>query len=232
MTQKITVTIPVGPELHHRRWLDECLDSIAGQTVPPDEVLLIDDMAGLPIYRKRGYRVWRSPWLLGTAHAFNFGVALATHELVIMLGSDDRLEPPAVESCLAQYEASGNRDAYYYMPFEYGFRASEGDQDEDRLATREITNMAMVTKGLWRATGGFPLVGAIGPCDYIICVALKKAGAPIIPIKPLHGASLCWYRVHQQNDTRLRLETCGGVGDWGRGYCDATWKPPAWGRME
>ncbi|GAG14074.1 unnamed protein product, partial [marine sediment metagenome] len=87
MTQKITVTIPVGPELHHRRWLDECLDSITGQTVPPDEVLLIDDMAGLPSYRKRGYRVWRSPWLLGTAHAFNFGVALAAHELVIMLGS-------------------------------------------------------------------------------------------------------------------------------------------------
>ncbi|GAG53220.1 unnamed protein product [marine sediment metagenome] len=151
-----------------------------------------------------------------------------------MLGSDDRLEPPAVESCLAQYAASGNRDAYYFMPFKHGFRASEGDQDEDRLATGEITNMAMVTKGLWRATGGFPLVGAIGPCDYIMGVVLEKAGVPIIPIKPLHGVSLCWSRVHQQNDTRLRNETCRGlgVGDWGRQYCDATWKPPTWGRME
>ena len=40
MTQKITVTIPVGPELHHRRWLDECLAYAVPQA---SEIIVYDD---------------------------------------------------------------------------------------------------------------------------------------------------------------------------------------------
>lgn len=231
----ITVAIPVGPDAHYRQWLDECLASVANQTRLPDEVLLIDDMAGLDedLYHSDAYpvRVWRSPWLLGPPHAFNFGVALAEHDLVLMLGADDLLEPACVESCLAQYEASGRQDAYYYLPFAYGFRGMEGHEDEDRPST-EFTNMAMVTKGLWRKTGGFPIVSALGPCDYIMGAVLQKSGSPHILVAPLQGQTLYWFRIHEMNQTQIRLrEYPGWPPEMVRQLCEASWKPPQWGRF-
>ena len=235
---KITVTIPVGPEPQHRQWLDDCLGSIGAQTRLPDEVLLIDDMAGLPAELGHTYpfpvRIWRSPWLLGTTSAFNFGVALAEYDLVLMLGSDDLLAPACVESCLAQYNASGQQDAYYYLPFMYGFRGVEGYKDADKPST-EITNNAMVTKGLWKKTGGFPLVAAMGPCDYIMGAVLKKSGFPYILVAsiPTRRETLYWFRIHDKSQTRKRLDECPGwPPDLVRDLVEASWRTPQWGRFK
>ncbi len=233
---RITVAIPVGPEAHHKQWLDECLESVARQTRLPDEVLLIDDMAGLDanLFHSDAYpiRVWQSPWRLGVAHAFNFGVALAEHELVLMLGADDRLEPACVESCLAQYEASERQDAYYHLPFVYATRGVEGEEDSDKTST-SITNMAMVTKGLWRKTGGFPIVAALGPCDYIMGPVMDKSGLPYIFVKPLQGKTLYWFRCHMLNEFRVRMRDYPGwPHETVRILLAASWKTPEWGRYE
>src|SRR5262245_63733783 len=99
LTMPITIAIPVGPNASNRRWLGECLASIAEQTVTPNEILLIDDGANLDPFDYPALRVERTPWRLGVAGAFNAGVALAKNDLVLMLGSDDRLHPAAIQAC-------------------------------------------------------------------------------------------------------------------------------------
>ena len=45
----ITVVIPVGPQSVYKKYLPEALESLKYQTEPPDEILIIDDMADLSV---------------------------------------------------------------------------------------------------------------------------------------------------------------------------------------
>lgn len=226
---QITVVIPVGPEKHHADYLDECLASLVTQTRQPDEVILIDDMHGLvpsfgsgSVDDSRGLRVqtWASPWRLGVAHAFNFGVALAENDLVFMLGADDVLAPTCLERCLSAYVDNQMADAYYWVDVEYN----------DGRTQREPCGAAMVTKGLWRRTGGFPPEAASGASDAaLISMLLGNDLADdllihVVSDKPLYG-----YRAHNQSDTAQR-------GPWqkiiieSRNLLTQQFKEPSWGR--
>lgn len=161
-----TVCIPVGPSQANRQWLDEAVESVHTQTYTPDELLLIDDGAGIV---HGGYgpwvSVWRCPWRTGISHAFNYGVALAQHECVFMLGSDDTLEPTCLERCLEAYERMDRRDAYYSVAVRYM---------DDGVVQTSPCNAAMVTKGFWKMTGGFPIESSVGCGDSMllsICLA-------------------------------------------------------------
>jgi hypothetical protein len=223
----ITVAIPVGPDPVYRKYLDEAIDSVRAQTVPPSELLLIDDQAHLPEphgkYATRDGRlidrtIWRTPWLSGVAHSFNFGVALAKNDLVFMLGSDDRLEPHCLEDCLAAYEASGKRPGYYWVDVQY----SDGEQQA--LAC----NAAMVHKAMWRSSGGFPVESAVGPCDTMLVSILlthPEAGAMF------HVESDTppyWYRRHSETYSRTRGSKFGGVHGPVRDKVMELWKKPTW----
>ncbi len=237
MSEGVTVVIPVGPEPQHQRWLSEAIQSVIDQTHLVDEILLIDDMADV----MRGsvkfingmatvdgnddsipeLNIWESPWRLGVAHAFNFGVALARNELVFMLGSDDWLEPECIAECVKRWEENHRKDAYYYVGVHY----TDGREDQTVPCGE-----AMVTKGLWKATGGFPLETTSGACDAgfmsILVTHMQKMLVAVADGKPL-----CNYRVHQETDT-------AGRGNWQgiiletRNRITLDWKPPAWGRME
>ena len=102
----ITVVIPVGPHPANIAWLGEALESIALQSVWPEEILLIQDRETLEIFEPTSgppVRIWKAPWRLGVAHAFNFGVALANTQLILMMGSDDRLLPDCLAACWAHW---------------------------------------------------------------------------------------------------------------------------------
>jgi len=210
---RISVVIPVGPEPHHEQYLEECLASLRTQTKQPDEILLVDDKhfdpRALDTYRVsqgrdgvyridsgpfRGCDIWHSPWYLGVAHAFNFGVALAENECVFLLGADDRLFPECLEMCELIYEQNGQKSGYYYVGVEY----SDG-----RLQSLPCS-AAMVTKSLWKETRGFPTEVASGASDAAFISMLLGAKqehllVPVIPDKPLY-----WYRSHEQSDTAQR----------------------------
>lgn len=218
----VTVAIPVGPEKHHQAFLEECLDSIVAQTVKPSEILIIDDMAGLPWRKDCGQEnthVWRSPWLLGVAHAFNFGVALAENDLVFMLGGDDKLLPNCLEHCLMAWEENKRRDAYYAVGVQY----SDGRENQFLAC-----NAAMVTKGFWRLTGGFPPESSVGSPDAALISILLGNDLPQTVMvngeKPLY-----WYRVHDKSDTAQRRPWQGVISQT-RDLLTKTWKQPAWGR--
>lgn len=231
---KITVAIPVGPYPHDQRWLAEAIDSVRAQTYPASEILLVDDMANVVIERG-DVRVWRSPWRLGIGGAFNCGVALAEHDLVFLLCADDWLSPACLEECVAAYERNGRRDGYYWVVAHY-FGEKEGRFDTP-------CNYAMVTKGFWRETGGFPVEAVIGQ-DFMFMQVCGRLGFAdgIIPVsdEPLYHL-----RIHPETATaqsmprrRMAKEMALARGEDSfaamlREYCVLAWRTPQdWGRRE
>ncbi len=219
MIPRVTVAIPVGPNPNACRWLDDALASVDNQTETAD-ILVISDMHDECSTINSDVRVWRAPWRLGVAHAFNFGVALAKTELVIMLGADDTLEPTAVERALEAWDTHGI-DAYYY----FGVRYMDTGE-EQTLPCGE----AMVSKGLWRKTGGFPVESEVGACDAAF-ISILMVHHPELLVPIAKGAPLVNYRRHEDTDTASR-------GDWqgpilmSRHILTKNWTKPNWGRYE
>lgn len=221
----ISVVIPVGPSAGNRRWLDEALESVDKQSMHPSEVLLIDDSGDPKFDLHQGLRgslvpttVWKSPWNLGVAHAFNCGVGLAREKLVFMLGSDDTLEPECLEKCYQTYMRNADDLAYYFVGVRY--------MDTGELQTTPC-GAVMVTKRLWRHTGGFPLQSASGASDGALLSIMFGHGEAAGRLRPVADAvPLYNYRRHDETDTASK-------GPW-QGIILATrdlvtreWKPRA-----
>ncbi|HZS41045.1 MAG TPA: glycosyltransferase, partial [Polyangia bacterium] len=93
-------------------FLHECLASIAAQTHPAHEVIVVDDgsrdphtVRALDELCRAPIRLVRQP-NLGVSAARNRGIALATGDWILPLDVDDKLAPDA----LAEYEAAVARD--------------------------------------------------------------------------------------------------------------------------
>ncbi len=218
----ITVTVPVGPNPIYRRFLPECLQSIRDQKVPASEILVIDDQAHL----EQGdvgvdVRLWKTPWLSGVAHVFNYGVALAASELVLMLGSDDILKPWCIEDIIRSYQSRQQANGYYWLDVEY----STGETQA--LAC----NAAAVTKGLWRHTGGFPVESALGaPDTMLLSIMLAHKGAAGRMFHVESHAPPYWYRQHPDTDTRSRAAEFSGAIGRVRDVVTQRWRKPEWTR--
>lgn len=238
---EVTVVIPVGPNPSNKRWLKECIDSVLAQTSLPNEILIIDDKANLgppdlPIYAEESYwepsrfeavfvypgypdlKIWRTPWLSGIPHAFNYGVALARNELCVMLGSDDWLEPEAIEKLLETYNRNHKRDGFYGFTIKY----SDNDEIQDLP-----NNCAAVTKGLWKATGGFPPESEIGACDSIF-ISMLIVHHPHVFWPVALGYPLYNYRRHNDSDTGTRPLAYQGAIHIVRDVFTKEWKKPTW----
>ena len=194
LSMPITIAIPVGPHPSNVRWLGECLASIAEQTMTPDEILIIDDGANLDPATYPAVRIWRTPWRSGVAHAFNYGVALAKNDLVLMLGSDDRLMPYAIQACQWVWDHYHDPLGYYYFIIEY-----ESGRFQDIPC-----NGAMVHKALWNHTGGFPVESAMGAPDTWLISLLYASHGRAGNLYQVSPAPLYWYRDHPDTDTVQR----------------------------
>lgn len=229
----ITVVVPIGPNPAYRQYLFECLDSIAGQTYKPREVLVVDDQAHLTdeehkvIDWKLGNKLitinyYKTPWLSGVAHAFNFGVALAQNNLVFMMGSDDILRPWCLEDCIKTFNDIGDPLGYYYTDVQY---SDSGDIQS--LAC----HAAMVTKRLWHLNGGFPVESALGaPDTMLISIMLGAKGKAgnlrhVISEKPPY-----LYREHDQTDTKSRGSRYHSEMFSVRNKLTEYWAKPDWPR--
>ena len=224
----ITIAIPVGPSDANQKWLPDCIESIVQQELRPQEVLFIDDQAHLDMDSLRQaleletieVNHWKTPWLSGVAHAFNFGVALAKNDLVIMLGSDDELAPLAVSDCWRSWEEFGNPLGYYFMDVAY-----MGSDETQSLPC----NAAMVHKNLWRRSGGFPPQSAMGRPDTILISMLMTQGPTVGELLNVESKEPPYlYRSHPDTDTNIRH------GRWESGIMEfmedyqTEWTPPLW----
>lgn len=230
---KITVAIPVGPFEPNQRWLDECLESVETQTRQPDEILLIDDMADLEVTELRRHwvnpiRIWRAPWRLGVAHAFNAGVALSRGDAVFMLGSDDTLAPDCLAECERAWERDredGNdpRTGYFWVGVHY----LDDREDPDQFLP---CNAAMVSRALWEQCGGFPIETAMGAPDsaLVSIMMVHPEAGRLVTVN--RGRTLYNYRPHGETDTAGRSPWQGAILQ-ARDILTKDWKVPDWGRF-
>lgn len=234
MTSLVTVGIPVGPSASACAWLGEALASVHAQTVHA-EVLLVDDMHGLPwqplgspetsqygVYDKdQSVHVWRAPWRLGVAHAFNACVSLSRTPLTIMMGADDLLERDCVEQVVNAYMSTPlelRSLTYFSLPLRYM------DTGEVQY---EPCNAAAVTRELWQLTGGFPVESASGAPDAAFLSMIWNSD--YFRIRSVAQHPLYHYRRHDATDTAGRGPWQGVILET-RNLLTAQFSKPRWGR--
>lgn len=98
MTERVSVVIPVRDA---ERYLGEALGSVAAQTRPADEVVVVDDGSrdgSVAVAERFGARVLRTERPgSGSAAARNRGIEAASGDLLAFLDADDLWEPDKLE---------------------------------------------------------------------------------------------------------------------------------------
>lgn len=162
---------------------------------------------------------WRCPWLSGVSHAFNYGMALADHELVFQIGSDDKLMPTCIEECVKEYHARNKAPAYYNVT--------------DILDTGEMVSIpnhsALYTKQLWKDTGGFPVQAALGAPDALfLSILMVHFPDRIFQVK--EGTPLYWVRTHEHQMTKhdMAFYATSGCIEAIRNKEAERWVKPTW----
>ena len=112
MTARVSVIVPI---YNVEQYLQECLESLAAQTLHDVEVVMVDDgsvdrsaeIAAAFETRDDRFRLVRQP-NGGLGNARNTGLDVATGEFVMFVDSDDTLPPGALERMLAALDETGS----------------------------------------------------------------------------------------------------------------------------
>lgn len=141
------------------------------------------------------YSMWKPPWRLGFAGAFNCGVGLSKNDLIIFLAADDKMMPTCIEECVKAFDDNKQKDAWYSLAYEL----------QDGTTHNAPNNVAMITKDLWRFLGGFPPSAFAAPDAMMISILLKHAPDKLYRVK--NDTPLQWLRQHSDQDTLYHAAT-------------------------
>lgn len=175
--------------------------------------------------RRTVARVWRAPWRLGVAQAFNMGVALSAEGGVFMLGSDDEMLPNCLEQCEKAWAKEEDPGGCYFW---VGVHYLDEREDPNQFTP---CNTAMVSPDLWRRNGGYPPEAGSGACDAALISAMmvhREAGK-LVCVN--HDQPLANYRPHGETDTAGRAPWQGIILAT-RDILTTTWTKPEWGRSQ
>lgn len=181
------------------RFLVEAIDSVLVQTMPPAEIIIVDDAstdespAIIAAYAARYPNLIR-PSLRrhnqGVAATFNEGLASAAGDYLSYLAGDDRWLPAKLEMESQRLAAADQPDGVYsdfyftdgdgarLYRWAAGGRPPEGDMLAQVLARdfprRTLFRAELVNVRLWRQTGGFdPAFGLYEDWDMKIALAAR-----------------------------------------------------------
>jgi hypothetical protein len=139
-----------------------------------------------------------------------------------MMGADDWLLPDCIQALKNSYTRHQRLRGYYYVAIQY---YQNGIAQEVQTVP---CNAAMVSKSLWRHTGGFPPEVGVGAPDaaFISCMMVHSDMGQLIPVD---GGP--WYAVrrHPNQDTAMRGPYQGAILEV-RNILTRDWKPTNWGR--
>lgn len=142
---EITVVTPVGPRDHHKRWLGECIASVRAQTKPAAGHVLALDAADITGIDTAGTQIVPLLWRVGV-QAVNHAIAAARTDWVVVLNSDDRLQPECIARLSAFIDANTHRwgPAFYVR---YPYITSTG---------RVVPSGQCMHRQVWASVGGYP----------------------------------------------------------------------------
>lgn len=176
---------------NYGRFLKQSVDSLLVQTIPPDEILIVDDHStDESLLVLHNYvqcdrvRIMRNASNLGTAASINVGVKNATSEWVVCLSADDYVETRLVEE-LKTAIALNDADIIYYDLFVVGRYAGDFSKNiaipfsseygrylwnfpnPSREVISQINKANFIhgssafRKSLWESVGGFREIEAV-----------------------------------------------------------------------
>ncbi|MBI5882439.1 MAG: glycosyltransferase family 2 protein [Elusimicrobia bacterium] len=201
---KVTVAVSL---FNYRRYLAECLDSVARQTLAGLDLIVVDDSStdgsaaaarrwlGRHGRRFRRWTLTRRKVNAGLSAARNEAFSLSRTAYVFVLDADNSILPPCLERLSRALDATKADFAYSYLS---RFGEEEGLSnvrvwDPALLKTRAYLDaMALVRKEAWEKVGGFDTALKKGweDYDFWLRVARKRGWGVLVP------EVLGRYRVH------------------------------------
>lgn len=181
---RISVVLPVRDG---DRWLDEALDSLAAQTRPADEVIVVDDGS----HDRSRELLDARPWATvidgpqsGIAAAYRAGVEAVTGDAVGFLAQDDRYAPTALERLAAALDPDPGL-AYAYgqvVPFTDDGQPFPGLRAErlDRPTLARIPETVLFRRAWLERVGLHDGAGVAWDMELIL--RLTEAGAPVVEV--------------------------------------------------
>lgn len=179
----------VIPSHNYIRYLPECIASLQAQSLPPAEIIVVDNgssdgtaarvrklakQSAVPI------RLLRFKQPIGRPRARNAGFSAAKSSLIFMLDADDWAEQDALERLALALKNSQS------AAFAYGFARLEGQREgllgypdyalDELLVHNFIPSCALVRKEAWAAAGGFDAAFGGGAEDYDFWLSLAGRG--------------------------------------------------------
>ncbi|MBI5211578.1 MAG: glycosyltransferase family 2 protein [Elusimicrobia bacterium] len=201
---KVTVAVSV---YNYRRYLRECLDSVAGQTLGPLDLVVVDDGStdgsaaaarGWLARRGRRFRRWtlvRRSANAGLSAARNAAFSRSRTPFVFVLDADNSILPPCLERLCGALGGCRADFAYSYLS---RFGEEEGlsnvrPWDPSFLKTRAYLDaMALLRLRAWERAGGYDTRLVRGWEDYDFWLRLARVGGRGVLLPEVLGR----YRVH------------------------------------
>lgn len=201
---------------HYGRFIEECLDSVAGQTHEHLEVVVVDDhstrddsvevvraWAERHARRFDRFEVLRHRHNRGLAAARNTAFSAARTSHVFVLDADNLIYPRAIE-VLHRAAAEGDRDAAYTQLELFGDQVGIGQADvwSRRRFQRGnyVDAMALIRVRSWEQVGGYTHIEG-GWEDFDLWCKFLECGMTGLYVPEI----LCRYRVH--GTSMLRTDT-------------------------
>ncbi len=162
--------------------IEDCFQSIKDQTVPPGEVIFVDDHSSLPHIPSDAISIIL-PKNMGVAFARDIGVRMAKHTLLLFLDADDKLAPDFIEKCGKKLRGvhQAGADIVYTDVLTFG----DVDRNKLYISPDEITpeyllgkNLAirvtsLMYKKMYEDLGGFRDLPIFEDWDFWLRAAVK-----------------------------------------------------------
>lgn len=192
---------------NYGNYIEECLESVAAQTLTALELVVVDDCSkDDSLERARSWmeahadrfvriRLLQTDQNSGLAAARNTAFAEITTPFVFILDADNALFPPCIERLEEALSRSEASFAYSYVQ-KFGSVSAIlniGTWNAKRLRqSNYIDAMTLMRREVWESVGGYRKMKVTGWEDYQVWLDLSIRGGRGILVPEI----LCRYRVH------------------------------------
>lgn len=206
---------------NYARFLGDAVESVLRQTLPVDEILVIDDgsIDGSAEMLRGRYRDGQIRLIeksnAGQLSCFNRGFEESTGDVVFFLDADDLYEPRYVESVLQKYEASSDYDFVFTGVRKFGKEeglafTAESNRDLGYSVLSTLFHRAWLGSPTSAISMRRSLLGKVLPIPFIEDWRIRADDCLVL------GASIAGGRKFQLAEPLVRYRVHGDNGFYGR----------------